>query len=530
MKKVTIVEMQNIAAFLIGVIVVLWFTLNITGVNLEYFPGDEGDARFNTYILEHGHQFLSGNQDALWEAPFMYPEASVISYSDNLIGSAPVYSFFRMLNFDRETSFQLWFIAMFLLSYVCCYLFLKAQIKHVYAAVLGALIFSISMALQSQMTHAQVFPTFPIPLAFWMLSLFFERLRPLFLFLAVLFLVYQFYCGIYLGFFLSIPFSIYLVLGLYKHRSVLAIKIKSIKWIGTVFLGLMVNIFLLMLLMLPYVARSKTVGSQNYDSVFQSIPTIRSFFYSQDGTWLWSFLKTTGNGIPAQWDHQIFVGGLPVIAALLLFFVWILSKYSKPNFKGFYQNSDLNRLLFTGLITILIFVRIGEYSLYQLLWKLPGFTSLRSITRVVNVELLFFSVALTIVVAALFNKFQKQSFLLFLALVAMVIMDNGHYAHKTYRTEKLSSQIRVQSLSNKLKSLVPNSVISYEPEMDDFPAYVYQIDAMLATQSMGLKTINAYTATSPERYNNYWWNLNESSRLEWLDSHPEIQDSIYVIH
>ena len=142
----------------------------------------------------------------------------------------------------------------------------------------------------------------------------------------------------------------------------------------------------------------------------------------------------------------------------------------------------------------------------------------------------FFSVALTIVVAALFNKFQKQSFLLFLALVAMVIMDNGHYAHKTYRTEKLSSQIRVQSLSNKLKSLVSNSVISYEPEMDDFPAYVYQIDAMLATQSMGLKTINAYTATSPERYNNYWWNLNESSRLEWLDSHPEIQDSIYVIH
>jgi len=155
---------------------------------------------------------------------------------------------------------------------------------------------------------------------------------------------------------------------------------------------------------------------------------------------------------------------------------------------------------------------------------------LRSITRVVNVELLFFSVALTIVVAALFNKFQKQSFVLFLALVTLVVMDNGHYAHKTYRTEKLSSQIRVQSLSNKLKSLAPNSVISYEPEMDDFPAYVYQIDAMLATQAMGLKTINAYTATSPERYNNYWWNLNESSRLEWLDSNPEMQDSIYVIH
>ena len=75
-----------------------------------------------------------------------------------------------------------------------------------------------------------------------------------------------------------------------------------------------------MLLMLPYVARSKTVGSQNYDSVFQSIPTIRSFFYSQDGTWLWSFLKTTGNGIAAQWDHQIFVGGLPVYRSFIIVF------------------------------------------------------------------------------------------------------------------------------------------------------------------------------------------------------------------
>lgn len=530
MKKFRINNIQKIVAFLIGGLVVLWFTLNITGVNLEFFPGDEGDARFNTYILEHGHQFLFGNQESLWEAPFMYPEANVISYSDNLIGSAPIYSFFRVLNFDRETAFQLWFIAMFLLSYICCYLFLKAQVKNVYAAVLGALVFAISMALQSQMTHAQVFPTFPIPFVFWMLSLFFNRLRPVFFFLAVFFLVYQFYCGIYLGFFLCIPFAIYLLIGLYKNKSVLNTRVKSVKWIGELLLGLMINIFLLMLLMLPYMARSKTVGAQNYENVFYSIPTIKSFFYSQNGTWLWSFLNTTGKGIPAQWDHQIFVGGLPVVAVFLLFFTWLFSRFPTFNIKGLRQNSHLNWLLLAGLLTSFIFVRAGEYSLYQFLWKLPGFTSLRSITRVINVELLFFSVALTIVAASLFNRFQKRSFLLFLGLIVVIVFDNGHYAHKAYRTQKSSSQLRVHNLKNKLKILPPNSVMSYEPEMDEFPAFVYQIDAMLATQSLGLRTINAYTATSPHRYNNFWWKLDESSRKEWLDSHPEIQDSIYIIH
>ena len=34
---------------------------NMVGPELNHFPGDMGDARFNVYILEHGYRFLSGN-------------------------------------------------------------------------------------------------------------------------------------------------------------------------------------------------------------------------------------------------------------------------------------------------------------------------------------------------------------------------------------------------------------------------------------------------------------------------------------
>ena len=111
--------------FITGLFIVLFYQLTVTGFDLKFFPGDLGDARFNIYLLEHVHQYFTGQVDDFWNAPFMYPEEEVISYSDNLIGSAPFYSIFRICNIDRETSFQLWYILMGVLNFSFCYLFLN---------------------------------------------------------------------------------------------------------------------------------------------------------------------------------------------------------------------------------------------------------------------------------------------------------------------------------------------------------------------------------------------------------------------
>jgi len=71
--------------------------INIYKTNFSKVPGDFGDARFNNYILEHGYKYLTGKTATYWNAPFMYPYPNTIALSDNLLGTVPLYSGFRIL-------------------------------------------------------------------------------------------------------------------------------------------------------------------------------------------------------------------------------------------------------------------------------------------------------------------------------------------------------------------------------------------------------------------------------------------------
>src|SRR5665213_3238316 len=112
---------QKILRWLVPIIVCfigLHFTaLGLIGYDLSNIPGDLGDARFNMYILEHGYQFITHQVTNYWGAPFMYPFKEAIGYSDNLLGTMPIYSIFRFISFDRETSFQLWIITICILNF-----------------------------------------------------------------------------------------------------------------------------------------------------------------------------------------------------------------------------------------------------------------------------------------------------------------------------------------------------------------------------------------------------------------------------
>ena len=81
-----------------------------------------------------------------------------------------------------------------------------------------------------------------------------------------------------------------------------------------------------------------------------------------------------------------------------------------------------------------------------------------------------------------------------------------------------------------MKSIPQGSIVSYEPINKTMPAYVYQLDAMLATQDLGLKSVNGYSATAPLNYHFYWDEMNESSRLIWFDTKAFDPDTLYVIN
>ena len=511
--------------FLLGIILGIFFFLeNFIGFSLSYFPGDLGDARFNMYILEHGYRCLIGMEEHFWSAPFMYPEPNIVTYSDNLLGNVPFYGFFRIIGFDLVTSFQLWIVVVVLLNYTSCYLFLKWLLKNKYAAVAGAFVFAFSIALHAQLAHVQVFPRYFIPLALWMLLLFKKNLNPKYFFWAVFFLVAQLYCGIYLGLFLIIPFAILIISILIIERRSLFSSIKLLKWWSGIIIPQLFNLFLLALLMLPYI--ESTSEGKEYETVIGTVPSIYSFFSAHQGSLIWSGLSDVVKDHQYNWDHRLFVGGIAmlsiVVSILILFF-------NKVNQRIPRMSKNIKLLMLVGVFTIVLFIRFDETSLYFLIFNLPGFNAMRSITRIINVELLFFGLAVGYLTHLLTEKFIRIKKFLFIILLGLLVIDNAHSDSSHGRTSKKDAQLRITHLKAKMKHIPEGSLVSYEPDEVIGPSHVYHIDAMLASQALNLKCVNGYSAMSPLNYDKFWREMNEETRLIWFKTKSFNPDNLYVI-
>ncbi len=514
-----------------GLIVGLYFIgLNVFGDKLEFLPGDYIDGRFNNYLLEHALQFFTGKVSNFWNAPFMFPEKNVITYSDNLLGTAPVYSVFRLFGFDRETSFQLWYIALMILNYTGCYLLLHFLFKNKYAAASGAMVFAFSLALNSQLGHAQTCPRFAAPLAVWMLLKFNEGLNPKLFFWAIFFLVYQMYCGIYLGFLLAIPFTTIFIFIISQQRNLIRSKIKEVNWLKQMIVGGLLNLLIILPLLIPYFQRAWITGFRPFETLVNSIPTVSSYLFSWKGSLCWDSLSQFCVNYPSFWDHEIFAGGLATVSFVLVALICIASFFSKKIFSIFQVHKTLQIVFFSGIITFIVFLRIGDLSIYRIVYAVPGYGSMRALQRIINVELLFFAIAFAYFVNLVTKKNNWYSLVLAIFIVAVFVCDNYVPSENTYRCSKTDSQIRIQALVKKMNSVSKRSVVSYEPDSLFLEPMLYHLDAMLAAQTLGLATLNGYSATSPQGYGAYWEKPCETSRKLWLAKNTAVNLKVEVVH
>lgn len=521
-------NIQNVVPMLIGLIAGLtWITIPGVGWGLEYFPGDMADGRFNLYLLEHAYHFFTGQTKDFWGAPFMYPEPNVISYSDNLLGSAPIYAVFRVFGLSEFTAYQLWYIVVSALNYTAAYGFLRYIFKNRYAAVLGAFVFAFSLALQSQFAHAQVFPRFAIPLALWVAVKFGERFQPKYFLLTLVLVVYQVYCGIYLGFLLMIPTAVILVLLTWRGWDKIAVKSKRMVWWSGMAIYTAIGLAVLMPLMLPYARRSAEVGPTPYHQVVESLPTVSSYFFAKNGSLLWGFLENVDKANPVWWDFQLFAGGIATLC-LVSCILGVLWRWIRARF-------DVSRLsvpavlVLGGGITFLLFLRFGaDFSAYILLYKIPGFGAMRSLTRVINVELIFFAIATAWVFAKAMPK-GKWGVVGFVVALAFLVADNYLRTDFHYHTKAEVALERTEALDSIFASIPVGSVVSYEPRDLEMSPIYYQIDAMLLAQRYGLNALNGYSATSPHGFSAFWMSPNADMRNVWLSGKHLRFDTLYVV-
>jgi len=479
-------------------------TIPLVGWGLEFLPGDLGDTRFNLYVLENGYQFITGQTTGFWNAGFMHPEAEVISLSDNLIGAMPFYAFFRSLGCDLFTAFQWWVITLTLLNYLSSFLFLNYVTKSHSAAGLGAFVFTFSIGLAAQMNHAQLFPRFAIPLMLFLLLLWMKQFKPHLFFMAVSLLVYQFFCGIYLGFLAFIPFFALVIYAIITRHQAFLQSWKKITNVLMYLLAVVIHIGLLLKLFQPYLRRAEYAELHRYDSILHSIPTPLSYFSAFPGNPVHGALEHTTFHYSGYWDHWIFPGWLAWVGFLVIVYQLLLRKA--------HLTIEQKALAFTGLCVFLLYLRIGEFSLYQWIQAIPGFASMRSITRIINVQLLFFGVGVSVLFLTILRNYSGAPRLVYAGFLLLLLCDNYLPADQSLRMSKAMVVERHEQMLEFLNEIPVGSVVSVEPENYDGKMKYFHLDVMLATQALGLKCVNGYSGMAPYYFDRYWEHPNAFNR------------------
>lgn len=498
----------------------LWsFPLALFGPDRALIPGDLGDARFNNYILEHFHQYATGALDNYWDAPFMYPYKNVIALSDNLLGTAPIYSLFRHLGFNRESAFQFWILVVFALNYICSFLVLHAWAKRPLLAAGGAFIFAFGIHMITHLHHAQVFPKFMVPVAFWYCWQWLRHGRLRHLAFAALAVVYQFYCGIYLGFMLVYALLFLVIAYAWVFRTTLwAFRWKEWRPYAAILSVLIAALLVMLPLMWPYMQVSAQMGMRTFPEIVDTLPRPASYFFTHPAAISWKDLSThSKEAFPNWWNHFHFMGAVPWAAIASLPFLLFFARMEPL------EKKLLAPIGLAFVLSTLFCLRIGDLTLYHLVFKLPGFGAMRAMDRIVAVQAMFFAVV-TVLVFAQFGRRKWQQGALGMALMVAIMLENQIDVHELKRFNKYDARATVDRVALDIEKQFPAGAkaVAYTPvrSVKTFAAehdrtIALHLSAMLAGQQLGIPVVNGYSGGYPGNHMEFWNEQDQRTLDAW---------------
>ena len=483
--------------YVISIFLLFFFLIPFNQFNyLDLMPGDIGDARLNNYFLENIYLFLRGTSDSLWHLGFFYPFPFTGGFSDNLFGSSPVYLFFRALNIKSDTAFQFWFLAGYLFNFIASYYSFRKLGGRPLAASVGALIFSFALPTAAHAGHAQLHYRFGLPLALTFLVFFLKDKEPRNFIIFLSWLVWQFYCSIYMGFFTLVMgfvlFGSYLFIYRKPNRSLSELMLtvrEMFKKFSFVHIFLTILLFTtLLLLFYPYIQVSNLYGvRRHWGEIKSTLPRLQSYFLA-DTSIIWSMpnLKFFSK-LPARHEHQMFFGLVPILLALYGFFMCTDQQKKRYEFP-----------LVTSLIPVLFLLTlsIGGFSLWNFFYKLPLFSAIRGISRI-DQAMLF---PLGYLAMAAVNKIEtKPNGLKFiwLAIIPLMLIEFSFVNMPT--SPKSDWRARILKLEQIFPKDIPkDNVVFLGPRGGPF--YADELDVMWVSLTNHVKTMNGYSGIYPPNY------------------------------
>lgn len=481
----------------------------------KMIPGDFGDSRLNNYFLENIYQFLTGNSESLWHLGFYWPFPYVIGFSDNLFGSFFIYAIPRWITGEADTAFQIWYLFGYAANYFSAYYALrKIGISRLSASV-GSAIFAFAIPVTAHMHHGQLHYRFGAPLSLLFLFQFLESRKIRLLTISGAWLVWQFYCGVYIGFFTLLLMLAVVIVFLFQQREnfrkfltefIIALKVD---WhessggnkAGTVAAWLLL-VGLMILLFFPYMRVSQLYGiKRSWAEIAIMLPRPQSYFIA-DSSWFWqqpnsplsSFWSQPNSplSVPMRHEHQMFPGLLSM-GLLLAAVVYGVRTRDRA---GQYFTLMICAL---GLLVIAT-LNLGGLSLWFFVYWLPLASAIRAMTRIDLIMLLPLAVSAAYFLDRIREKGKWGTRLILFVILPLLFIEFS--ATLLYSSLKTDWRQRLDTKINMVKNELPKDAVLFfsSPEIDG--QYTPELDAMWASLALRRKTMNGYSGDSP-RYRGY---------------------------
>ena len=475
-----------------------WF-IGCAAIKGGHLPGDLGDGRLNLYFLEHVFRWITGRDPSLWTAPFFVGYPYTFAFSSNHLGSFPIYFLGRIAGLDPASAYQGWYAIGFLANFVAAtYVLLRMRLSPL-ASGAGAFIFTFGLPMLVQVGHPQLLYRFCVPLACCCLMNFANERRLWQVFGLFAWLAWQIYIEIYTGIFLAFLLLAMAAAIAWRNRGlgmpgVLLFwpRLASAAWkaapprvrLWTV-VGMTGLIALLACVLWPYFHVTRMYGFKRHWSEIETmVPRLQSYLLCNISP-IWRFTSTVFSKVPMPGEQQMFVGA----GALSLAAIGSLWK----------RTSDRAAAIVNVVALLLLFVltlHLGphsRYTLYRPLTKLPGLSAIRAVSRIILVMLWPLGVLAAIGLDGMWRSRHWLLRSLACILLAAVFVESAWTSQMDL--SKSEEAQRLAELQARLPRKLPESPILLVPEGD--PSYVFDLDAMLLSQSLGWSTLNGYSGNAP---------------------------------
>ncbi len=467
--------------FLICVTCLIWIR---SGLPYGQLTTAITDVKFNMYVLENGFKWLSG-ETSLWNPDFFWPNKGMAGLSDLHLGSLFLYSIPRFLGVSKFHSMHIWMISGVILSSCSAYAVARLLKFRVISSCVCALVYASSLPIASQVGHAQLLQRWaapwallsvlPFPLVAW------RRIDRFLVFVIATCIQYLCNPGLAIGL-VAVSGIIYVSGRLMQLRLKPVGEILQRSYTAILFLCSTVFSLAAVYVSLRYFQiKSEYSLSRSAVEIWDYSPVLKSLFIS-DYSKYWKFISYQIFVDGGRFEMNLFVG----VVVCFLFIVGICNLVIFSKKVGFILLSSI-------CVTFLLIVRFGDSSLYIALSRVPGLDSMRAPARFWLVLLLPIGLIAAQGMEFLLRnriRYLRSSFVLTLIVLECLFINTNSISKHDFEQPVKKLQILVKEKISQADQMgIESFVVAHNPNFGIFT----DTDAMLASQELGLPTLNGYS-------------------------------------